>query len=305
MAMDWDKLRIFYAAAQAGSFTRAGENLSLSQSAVSRQISALEEDLHVSLFHRHARGLVMTEQGETLYQTVKEIFTSLAKVENQLTDSRERPKGPLRVTTTVGLGTLWLAPILREFVEMYPEIHCTLIVEDKLLDLSMREADIAIRLTPPRQPDLVSRSLMVIEQGIYASKDYLHRRGAPATLEELDRHHLIGFAEDARAPHAQVNWLLKAGGRERHARQTVFEVNSLVAMLHAANAGMGIVSLPTFVLETMEGSNLTRILSHIEGPKIEAYFVYAAEMRHSKRLKVFRDFLLRKVAEGRWSQGQP
>jgi DNA-binding transcriptional LysR family regulator len=302
MALDWDKLRIFYAAAQAGSFTRAGENLGLSQSAVSRQISALEEDLNVSLFHRHARGLVMTEQGETLYQTVKEIFTSLAKVENALTESRERPKGPLRVTTTVDLGTLWLAPILREFVDLYPEIHCSLIVEDKLLDLGMREADIAIRLTTPRQPDLISRQLMVIEQGIYASKDYLQRFGAPATLDELDRHQLIGFAEDSRAPHAQVNWLLKAGGRDRAPRQTVFEVNSLVAMLHAANAGMGIVSLPTFVVESATTAPLTRILSHIEGPKIEAHFVYAAEMRHSKRLNVFRDFLLRKVSEARWSQ---
>src|SRR6202012_92063 len=125
--MDWDKLKVFHAAAEAGSFTHAGEQLGLSQSAVSRQVSALEQELAVSLFHRHARGLILTEQGELLYRTAHDVFMKLEAARAKLTDSRERPNGDLRVTTTPGIGIHWLTPRLGEFVELYPEIHSTLL----------------------------------------------------------------------------------------------------------------------------------------------------------------------------------
>src|ERR671915_1276427 len=136
MAMDWDKLRIFHAVAEAGSFTHAGETLNLSQSAVSRQISALEESLNVPLFHRHARGLILTEQGELLFRTARDIFGKLAMTEAMLTESKDRPKGPLKVTTSVAFGTTWLAPRLKEFIDLYPEIQLSLVVDDSELDLS-------------------------------------------------------------------------------------------------------------------------------------------------------------------------
>src|SRR3954469_12714843 len=113
-SMDWDKLKVFHAAAEAGSFTHAGDQLGLSQSAVSRQVSALEQALSVSLFHRHARGLILTEQGELLYRTAHEVFMKLESARAKLTDSRERPNGDLKITTTVGLGTHWLTPKLGE-----------------------------------------------------------------------------------------------------------------------------------------------------------------------------------------------
>src|SRR4030065_1960952 len=138
--MDWDKLRIFHAVADAGSFTHAGHELGLSQSAVSRQISALEESLNVSLFHRHARGLILTEQGELLYRTAHEVFAKLAMTEAQLTESKDRPKGQLKVTATVALGSTWLTPRMGEFLEIYPDVAVDLVLDDRALDLSMREA---------------------------------------------------------------------------------------------------------------------------------------------------------------------
>src|SRR5579885_1005961 len=131
LTMDWDKLRVFHAVAEAGSFTHAGDTLNLSQSAVSRQISALEEALQVPLFHRHARGLILTEQGEALYQTVREVFAKLAMTEALLTESKERPTGRLKVTTTVGFGSHWLAPRLHSFPEAYPEISIRLISDPR------------------------------------------------------------------------------------------------------------------------------------------------------------------------------
>src|SRR5262249_51746727 len=147
--MDWDKLRVFHAVAEAGSFTRAGEALNLSQSAVRRRVSAWEESLKAPRFHRHARGLIVTEQGELLFRTVREVFAKLAMAEAQLSESKERPKGTLKVTASVGLGSTWLAPRIGEFIEIYPDVSVDLVLADGELDLSMREADVAIRLLPP------------------------------------------------------------------------------------------------------------------------------------------------------------
>ncbi len=175
--MDWDKLRIFHTVATAQSFTRAGEMLNLSQSAISRQIGALEEDLQVTLFHRHARGLMLTEQGEILFKTVTDIFGRLSSAENALLESKERPRGPLKITAPVAIGTSWLTPHMREFSELYPEITVTLLVDDRELDLTMREADVAIRLFPARHPDLVQKHLMTLNNSAYASTDYLRKAG--------------------------------------------------------------------------------------------------------------------------------
>src|SRR5271166_380321 len=140
--MDCDKLRIFHAAAAAGSFTHAGENLHLSQSAVSRQVAALEYELKISLFHRHARGLLLTEQGEILFRTVQEVMGKLEGARLRLSDSREKPHGQLRVTANTGFGAAAMAPRIPEFRRLYPDIDLMVILTDDELDLSMREADV-------------------------------------------------------------------------------------------------------------------------------------------------------------------
>ncbi|MEP0451427.1 MAG: LysR family transcriptional regulator, partial [Roseibium sp.] len=160
--MDWDKLRIFHAAAQAGSFTHAGDTLNMSQSAVSRQVSSLEHDLGVPLFHRHARGLLLTEQGELLYRTARDVLLKLEAVRGRLTDSKEKPSGTLKVTTTVGLGSTWLTSRINDFIDLYPDVELQLIFDDDELDLGMREADVAIRLRQPTQPDLIQRKLFTV-----------------------------------------------------------------------------------------------------------------------------------------------
>jgi DNA-binding transcriptional LysR family regulator len=207
--MDWDKLKVFHAAAEAGSFTHAGEQLGLSQSAVSRQVSALEQELSVSLFHRHARGLILTEQGDLLFRTAHDVFMQLQAARAKLTDSRERPSGDLKITTTPGVGINWLIPRLGEFTALYPEIRISLIVTDEELDLSMREADVAIRTRKPTQPDLIQRKLFAMGFHAYCSPEYVKRFGTPRTLDELDAHRIITLADGQVAPHLQNrNWLV-------------------------------------------------------------------------------------------------
>ncbi|HLY46340.1 MAG TPA: LysR family transcriptional regulator [Stellaceae bacterium] len=297
--MDWDKLRVFHAVAEAGSFTHAGEALNLSQSAVSRQISALEESLSVPLFHRHARGLILTEQGELLFRTAREVFAKLAMSESLISESKDRPKGPLKITTTVDFGSIWLTPRIREFLDLYPEIQVSLVVDDSELDLSMREADVAVRMSPPRQPDLIQRHLVSVQAHIYGSADYLKKHGTPQRAEDLDEHRLIVYGEDTRPPVPGVNWLIDAGIKPGRDRRPILSVNNTYGMLRAVTSGLGLASLPDFV--AAEQATLVRVLPEVAGPPNEAYFVYPEELRSSKRISVFRDFLLRKVAEGRLS----
>lgn len=294
--MDWDKLRVFHAVAEAGSFTHAGEKLNLSQSAVSRQISALEESLNVPLFHRHARGLILTEQGELLYKTAHEVFAKLSITEAQLMESKQQASGPLKVTTTVAFGSTWLTPRVREFLTLYSDIELSLVIDDNELDLGMREADVAIRMTQPRQPDLIQRHLMTVRFHIYGSVDYLKRRGIPETVDDLKNHDLITYGYDSRPPIQDINWISVVGDPEPGSRKVILEVNNQYAIYRAVRSGLGLAALPDYMVDP--SLNVVRVLPEIEGPKAECYFVYAEELRHSKRISVFRDFLLKKVAEG-------
>lgn len=292
--MDWDKLRVFHAVAEAGSFTHAGDTLNLSQSAVSRQISALEENLQVPLFHRHARGLILTEQGESLNRTVREVFAKLAMTEALLTESKEKPAGRLKVTTTVGFGTTWLAPRLKDFLESFPEITMSLLLDDSELDLAMREADVAIRMHAPKQPDLVQRHLFQIQWVTVASTDYVAKHGKPERAEDLDQHRLILFGE-YEPPVPDINWLAEAGKRPGSPRRALLEVNSLYAMATAIRSGLGVGALPNWMTEEIGG--LVRVLPELKAPKVDVFFVYPEELRNSKRVAVFRDYLLAKLQE--------
>jgi DNA-binding transcriptional LysR family regulator len=294
--MDWDRLRIFHAVADAGSFTHAGHDLGLSQSAVSRQISALEQELNVPLFHRHARGLILTEQGEMLYRTAHDVFTKLAAAQARLMDSKDKPTGELRVTTTVGLGSVWLTPRIAEFIELYPEISVVMLLEDRELDLSMREADVAIRFRRPVQPDLIQRKLFTVHQHLYASPNYIRRRGQPKSLADLDNHSILIFGATT-GFFNNINWLETAGKADGDGRRSVLKVNNVYGLRRAVEAGLGIASLPDYIIG--KNSSLVQIQLPVETPEFDTYFVYPEELRDSKRIGVFRDFLVSKAKE--WS----
>jgi len=292
--MDWDKLRIFHSVGTAKSLTKAGENLNLSQSAVSRQISALEESLKVALFHRHARGLMLTEQGELLYRTVSEMISKLQATEISLTESSAKPRGPYKLTVPSTFGTLWLSAQMKEFTELYPEIQVTMICEDRELDLTRREADAAIRFAPARHPDLVQVPIISLRNSLYASNDYLRIHGIPKSVADLANHKLLGFDSSLGSlPFPEVNWLFEHTGVK--GLTPFFKVNSLVAMRTMVKQGMGIAGLPDYLMHRTR--HISRVLPEVAGPKTEAYYIYPMELKNSKRIAVFRNFLTQKIAE--------
>ncbi len=297
--MDWEKLKIFRSVAEAGSFTRAGEIIGLSQSAVSRQVSSLEKDLKVPLFHRHARGLILTEQGELLFRTAHEVFTQLEAAKTMLRDSKEKPSGVLRVTTTVGLGSNWLTPRLSEFIELYPDINIQLMLQDTELDLGMREADVAIRLRKPVQAELIQRKLFTVHFHIYASPGYIKEFGAPLTIADLDDHRFVSFGVMTPPYLKHINWLENHGRSGGKPRDPILSINSVDGIKRAAQNGIGIAALPDYIVRDESKAGLVRILTDIETPSFDTYFVYAEEVRNSARMIVFRDFLLGKARQ--WS----
>jgi DNA-binding transcriptional LysR family regulator len=298
MSMDWDKLKVFHAAAEAGSFTHAGEQLGLSQSAVSRQVSALESELSVALFHRHARGLILTEQGELLHRTAHEVFMKLEAARAKLTDTRDRPNGELKVTTTPGIGVHWLTPRLAEFLDLYPDIRMTLITTEEELDLAMREADVAIRLRQPTQPDLIQRKLFSLHFHACASPEYLKRFGTPRSKEELDQHRIVVLGGTVPPWLLQSgNWLLNRSGDGEPARTPWLTINNVLGVLRACQRGIGIAMLPDYLLE--ENGGLVQLFGETSAMAYDAFFVYPEELKSVARVQVFRDFLVSKAQ--RWN----
>ena len=287
--MDLDRLRVFHAVATAGSLTHAGEQLALSQSAVSRQISALEDELKVPLFSRHARGLNLTEQGARLFETTKHVFEKLQHVEEELLDSRETPQGDLRVTATVGIGTYWLAPRLKKFIDLHPDIRVHLLLQDEELDLNQREADVALRMRQPAQNDLIQRKLFDVTYHIYGSPEYVARKRTPASVDDLDTHDVIIYG-DAAPELSKVNWLAEVGRKCGKPRQAIMCVNNIIAMGKAIETGIGLGALPDYF--THGNPKLARVLPETLGPNYEVYLCYPETLRGSKRVAVFRDFLI-------------
>ena len=298
MSMNWDKLRIFFAVANAESFTAAGAILNLSQSAISRQIIALEEQLNVSLFHRHARGLVLTEQGLILYQSVQEVHHRLEVTQNRLSESNDRPSGILKVNVPMALGSMWISQLMRDFYDKYPDIEVHLICSDTELDVSMLEADIAVIQHPSTSPGLIQKKIMHTKVFAYASVEYLERCGTPKDASNLEGHHIIAY--DSSISHDDdwdSEWLLRIGRSAKARRRPVLAINNLHGMYRAVRAGMGIAALPEF-MESLPGG-LVKVLPDEQGPEVDTYIVYPEEYRTTAKVQVFKDFLVEKTANKR------
>lgn len=298
--MDWDKLRIFHAAAEAGSFTHAGDTLHMSQSAVSRQVSALERDLKVTLFHRHARGLVLTEQGELLHRTTSDVINKLHTAETLLSDTTSKPTGELHITAPVGFGSVWLTQRLREFHDLYPEIRIELLLNDDQVDIGMRAADVAIWTREPGQTDLIRRNLFTTKVRAFASTQYVRQFGAPKTLEELDshEHRIVSYSGQPAQHLSAITWIETAGRDGKGPREPAFRANSVVALRYAIRSGIGIGMIPDYM--TDERADLVPVLTEIDPPTLPILFVYPEELKTSKKVQIFRDFLVAKARQWKY-----
>ena len=293
--MDWDKLKIFHTVAEAGSFTSATVILNISQSAISRQIQSLEEDLKVKLFERHARGLTLTQNGEYVYKTAHEVISKIKEIETSLGDQKNKPTGKLTITTVRSFGTHWLTPRIQEFMNLNPEIEIELIFDDKELDLSTRQADIGIFMRRPKQLNYIQRKLVDINYHIYGSTKYLGTYGIPKTINDLTKHRFISFGKGAPSPVFNPDWALKLGSKDNNKIKPVMKVNSVMGLLLAVDSGVGLAALPDYLVS--QSNNVVKVLPKSEGPITEAHFVYPQSLKNIARVQAFKNFLYSKLSE--------
>ena len=293
--MDWDKLKIFHTVAEAGSFTKAATVLNLSQSAISRQIQSLENDLKIHLFERHARGLVLTNNGEYLFKTAHEVISKLKDVEATLGDEKDKLSGKLTITTVVSFGTTWLTPRIKEFMSLHPDIEIELIFDDKELDLSTRQADIGIFMRRPKQLNYIQKKLIDIKYYIYGSNKYLEKNGMPKTIGDLNKHKFISFGKGAPSPVYNPDWALKLGMHDGKKRKTIMKVNSVMGLLLAVESGVGLAALPEYLV--YDSNKVIKVLPKSEGPITEAHFVYPQSLKNTARVQAFRNFLFSKIGD--------
>lgn len=292
MALDWEKLRLFHSVAEAGSLTEAARRLHISQPALSRQILALEQVLGAKLFHRHARGLALTHEGEQLHEATREMSERIERTQQGIQFSRDRPTGEIRVTTTVSFGSTWLAREIKDFLDLYPDINVTLLLADDDVDLAKRESDVAIRFHAPHQSDLIQKPLVPVRYWLCASPEYLEKHGEPRSVEDLDRHRILAYGALAPDPIRAVNWILEVGHRGVP-RQPVLTVNNIFGLLQAAEAGAGIAALPSYLISF--SGKVQPILTDVQGPVFRTYFVYPSELKRSIRVAALRDFLVARM----------
>ena len=289
--MDWDKLKIFHNVALDLNISEAAHKMNISHSSISRQISALERDLKVSLFKRHARGLTLTEQGKILFKTAHDIFGKIALTEAKLTESKENPTGPLTIAATVAFGTTWLAPRIEKFTNSYPDIDVSIIIENKYTDLAQGEADVALRLTEPTQMDLIRFPLYEFQFKIYSSPEYIEKFGIPKDVSELPNHKIVAFGDSVEPSIPDVNCILDLLPKNKKVK-TLF-ISNMYGVMRAIGGGAGIGALPEYM--RISNNNLVPILPTVDTPKTIIYFTYPPELKGSKKIEALRDFLVREV----------
>ena len=293
--MDWDKLKIFHTVAEASSFTKASTILNLSQSAISRQIQSLENELKIKLFERHARGLALTDNGKYLFKTAHEVITKLKDVESNLSEEKDKLNGKIAVTTVVSFGTTWLTPRIQEFMSLHPNIEVELIFDDKELDLSTRQADIGIWMRRPKQLNYIQKKFVNFNYHIYGANTYLEKNGYPKNLNDLNKHKFITYGRGAPSPVFNPDWALKLGVKDNKKRKPVMKVNSVYGLLLAVQSGVGLAALPDYIAFNLP--NITKVLPNESGPQTETHFVYPESLKYVARVTAFRNFIYSKVNE--------
>ncbi len=287
--MRWDKLKTFYYVAKFESFTKTGQHLNISQSAISRQIIDLEYQVGHKLFKRLPKGLALTRQGHLLFQNVEKMvaFSELALM--QIQNEKSEPQGDLHIGANVGLVDTWLYTLIPDFLKLYPKINLSIFSKDGPLDVESLEVDVALQPYIQDQPELIQNLLMRWHRRLYASKDYLQEYGMPQTVKDLEQHRLIGFGSEKIHLFDNINWHLKLSNKDK-VQKPYLSANSLRALFHFGNSGFGIIS---FSQESplLAGSRLVEVLPEIAGPSIDIYFTCPVQLKGIRKVEVFEEYL--------------
>lgn len=288
---DWDDVRFFLAVGREGNLARAATSLGLDATTVGRRIGSLERELGARLFDRSARGFSLTAAGQRLLPRAEGMEREALALDLDLAGEDQKLEGHVRLTSTEMIATRFIAPFLARFHERYPGIRLDLWCTNRDVDLGRREADIALRLSRPRQDDIVVKKLLSIELGLYASEEYVERRGMPRS-GALAGHRFVLFA-DTRPFQRENAWL----GRHVGEGEVVLRSDSVSSLMSAALGGLGIALLPCHVAERTAGLVRTPLEGSPE-PRVVWQAVHR-DLQAAARIRAVLEFLDRLFSPAR------
>lgn len=297
--LDWSVLRDFIAVAETGSFSKAAKRLHLSQPTLSRRIAALEEQLKGHLFQRTPKGLLLTDAGENVLAGARRVEEEALAIERQADAAQQTLTGIVRISVTEGLGAVWLPERIAAFHDAYPGVCVEMLVDNRAANLVRREADIAIRMFRPDQPDLIAKRVGEVVMGLYGSGSYFERHGKPERISHLKEHYLVGFDETMAHNNPAVQRLETYFAHER----IVHRSSSFIGQLNATRAGIGLGVHDCFLADREPA--LQRIFPREFNHRVETWLVTHSDMRRSARIRAVYDFIAdafagdKKVLEGR------
>lgn len=283
--MDWDDLKVFLQAAQHGTLTAASRKLKISVATASRRLDRLEEALGKKLFTRHASGLTLTAEGRRMLERATSVEASVSELLRVMVNEHQDQVGRVRVSTIETLASHVLAPSLGDFSASYPGIELTIRAQTRIVNLSNGDADLALRVVKPREDRVIGARVATIGYGLYASEDYLSRRGYPkAPQDDLRGHALISWDVPMELM-PEMTWLLMRADRQ----DVILRLSSATAMQEAAIAGAGIALLPDF----MAKPQLVELVGAHQLPTRDVWLVMHEDLRHAAAIRAVADHITR------------
>jgi LysR family transcriptional regulator, regulator for bpeEF and oprC len=285
--MDLDALRAFVKVVQTGSFTRAAEALGTQKAHLSRVISAFEAKLGVRLIERTTRSLSLTEVGRELHERAVAILAAIEDTERVASHLHDAPRGQLRLTCGVEFGMMRVGSWIRGYLRKFPEVTVDADFTARIVDLVHEGFDLAIRVGELADSGLVARRLGALQYGLYASGDYLARKGTPAAPEELKAHELLMFSAGSH----RGGWRLLCGARQvRVERSARLRVNNSFAVRDATIDGLGIAQLPSLIADAdVHAGRLLRILPDWQPDPVPVHAVFPSARYLTPKVRAFID----------------
>jgi DNA-binding transcriptional LysR family regulator len=292
MNLEWDRLKVFYHVAKERSISRAAERLRTFQPSVTRCIQQLEHQANSKLFIRNRKGLILTQQGEILFDHVKNAMTEIELAQNKISGAAEDVNGVLKITTTYAYASTVLSQHLCNFSKLYPDITLHVACDDLNLDLTKRDADVAIRPYDSTASELEQVFLHERKVQLFASETYLEKASTLEKAEDLDNHKLIVFEPSHAIIRTSTNphWILTVGLTPGNVRKPFMVLSSAECFAQVAEAGLGVIAL-SHDSSLIEKYNLTRVLPTVEEPPVKMCYVYPKSLRNLITVKIFGTYI--------------
>ncbi|MEO1191987.1 MAG: LysR family transcriptional regulator [Pseudomonadota bacterium] len=296
-------MEVFVRVVQAGSFSEAARNLNLTPSAVSKQVSRLEDRLGARLINRTTRRLGLTEEGSAFFERAQRILTDVEEAEQAVTHLHGAPRGTLKLNAPVVFGHGHIAPLLPDYLARYPEMRVDLSTNDRFVDLLEEGLDLVIRIGDLSDSSLIARKLAVTRRVVVASEAYLKKHGTPKTPQDLTGHNSLVFLYRA----VRNVWEFQGpeGAQSVEVKGDV-ETNSIEVILQLVLAGHGLALMPTWLVgEYLQRGELVQILQDYVAPDAQIYALYPPGRHLSPKVRSFVDYLVQHFkTDPLWKQMQ-